>query len=107
MARTAVTKKTGISDRTLTKQGPLEEKEAGMGEGIEVRVVLTVKNKMKEKLLEKIEDSWEYFINGIGKGITIQLVSEEIDPGEVHDIMNSKQKIHDIIKRDHVLLNVC
>ncbi|KAL5552464.1 hypothetical protein UlMin_039865 [Ulmus minor] len=35
---------------------------------------------MKEKLTEKIEDQFEYFVNGIGQGIQIQLLSQEIDP---------------------------
>ncbi|PIN26116.1 Linoleate 13S-lipoxygenase [Handroanthus impetiginosus] len=47
---------------------------------INVRAVVTVRKKMKEKLTEKIEDQWESFINGIGRGILIQLVSEDIDP---------------------------
>ncbi|XP_011041545.1 PREDICTED: lipoxygenase 6, chloroplastic-like [Populus euphratica] len=48
--------------------------------GIDVRAVITIRKKMKEKINEKLEDQWEYFINGIGRGISIQLVSEEIDP---------------------------
>lgn len=48
---------------------------------LDVRVVLTIRKKMKEKLVEKIEDQWESFVNGIGCGIVVQLVSEEIDPG--------------------------
>ncbi|XP_044489221.1 lipoxygenase 6, chloroplastic [Mangifera indica] len=47
---------------------------------VNVKAVLTVRKKMKEKLVDKIEDQWEYFINGIGQGIMIQLISEEIDP---------------------------
>lgn len=49
--------------------------------GVDVRAVITIRKKMKEKITEKIEDQWEGFINGIGQGISIQLVSEEIDPG--------------------------
>lgn len=49
--------------------------------GIEVRAVVTIRKKMKEKIMEKMEDQWEFFINGIGQGILIQLISEEIDPG--------------------------
>lgn len=49
--------------------------------GIEVRATMKIRKKMKEKLTEKIEDQWEYFINGIGHGISIRLISEEIDPG--------------------------
>lgn len=83
MVRTSVTKKAGVLKLTLPKLNPPAEKEAGM-EGVEVRVVLTVRNKTKKRLLEGIEDGWEYFINGIGKGITVQLVGEEIDPGEIY-----------------------
>ncbi|RZR87161.1 hypothetical protein BHM03_00014519 [Ensete ventricosum] len=52
------------------------------GDSIDVRVVLTVRNRIKDKLVSKIQDQLEYFVNGIGQGITVQLVSEEIDPGE-------------------------
>ncbi|CAA2986276.1 lipoxygenase 6, chloroplastic [Olea europaea subsp. europaea] len=48
---------------------------------INVKAVITIRKKMKERLTEKIEDQWESFINGIGKGILIRLISEEIDPG--------------------------
>ncbi|XP_059657729.1 lipoxygenase 6, chloroplastic-like [Cornus florida] len=48
--------------------------------GIDVRAVITIRKKMKEKLTDKIEDQWESFINGIGQGILLQLISEEIDP---------------------------
>lgn len=73
-------------DKSVT---PLPSKSAAPGgpprpssptEAIDVKVVLTVRNKLKEKLVDKIEDQWEYFINGIGQGIVVQLVSEEIDP---------------------------
>lgn len=43
-------------------------------------MVITIKNKLKEKLVDKIEAQWESFVNGIGQGILVQLVSEEIDP---------------------------
>ncbi|XP_059657730.1 lipoxygenase 6, chloroplastic-like [Cornus florida] len=48
--------------------------------GIDVRAVITIRKKMREKLIDKIEDQWESFINGIGQGILIQLISEDIDP---------------------------
>lgn len=51
--------------------------------GISVQAVVIIKKKMKEKLGEKLEDQVESFFNGIGQGIVIQLVSEEIDPGMV------------------------
>ncbi|XP_022776281.1 lipoxygenase 6, chloroplastic isoform X2 [Durio zibethinus] len=46
----------------------------------EVRAVVTIRKKIKEKITEKIENQWELFMNGIGRGILIQLISEEIDP---------------------------
>ncbi|KAL3835670.1 hypothetical protein ACJIZ3_010406 [Penstemon smallii] len=48
--------------------------------GINVRAVIKIRKKMKERLTEKIEDQWESFLNAIGKGILIQLISEDIDP---------------------------
>ncbi|XP_004135305.1 lipoxygenase 6, chloroplastic [Cucumis sativus] len=48
--------------------------------GIDVRATIKIRKKMKEKLTEKVEDQWEYFVNGIGQGISIRLISEEIDP---------------------------
>uniref|UniRef100_A0A2P2MMQ7 Uncharacterized protein MANES_12G014400 n=1 Tax=Rhizophora mucronata TaxID=61149 RepID=A0A2P2MMQ7_RHIMU len=48
---------------------------------IDLKAVITIRKKMKENISEKIEDQWEFFINGIGQGIVIQLISEEIDPG--------------------------
>lgn len=48
---------------------------------VDVRAVITIRKKLKEKLTEKIEDQWELFVNGIGQGIMIQLISEDIDPG--------------------------
>ncbi|KAK7246965.1 hypothetical protein RIF29_41838 [Crotalaria pallida] len=47
---------------------------------IEVKAVVRIRKKMKEKLIDKVEDQWEYFINGVGQGIQIQLISHQIDP---------------------------
>lgn len=49
--------------------------------GIDVRAVVTIRRKMKEKVTEKIEHQWELFMNGIGQGILIRIISEEVDPG--------------------------
>ncbi|OMO60422.1 Lipoxygenase [Corchorus capsularis] len=46
----------------------------------EVRAVVTIRKKIKEKITDKLENQWELFMNGIGRGILIQLISEEIDP---------------------------
>lgn len=43
---------------------------------IDLKAIITIKKKMKEK----IEDTWESFMIGIGHGILIQLISEDIDP---------------------------
>lgn len=72
-------------DKALDAASPLESKESNgsllsSGGGIEVRAVVTVRKKMKEKITEKLEDQWEFFVNGFGQGILIQLISEEIDP---------------------------
>ncbi|KAI3856227.1 hypothetical protein MKX03_027809 [Papaver bracteatum] len=47
---------------------------------IDVKAAITIRKKMKEKLIDKIEDHWEALINGVGKGIVIQLISEDLDP---------------------------
>lgn len=49
--------------------------------GVNVRAVIRIRKKMKERLTDKIEDQWESFINGIGRGISLQLISQDIDPG--------------------------
>jgi lipoxygenase len=51
------------------------------GEVLEVKAVVTIRKKMKSNI---VEDQLEYFINGAGQGIQIQLVSEQIDPGLFH-----------------------
>lgn len=53
---------------------------SGESRGIDVRAVVTIRRKMKQRLVDKVEDQWESFVNGIGKGILLQFVSEEIDP---------------------------
>ncbi|GER56427.1 lipoxygenase [Striga asiatica] len=50
------------------------------GGGIGVRAVVTIRKKMKENLSDKIEDQWDSMVNGIGRGIFIQLVSQDVDP---------------------------
>lgn len=72
---------TSPADSQKTDASELSSSSSSGGEGIEVRAVVTIRKKMKEKLTEKFEDQWEYFVNGFGQGIQIQLISEEIDPG--------------------------
>lgn len=62
------------------KKGPMEPS-SSVDEGINVRAVVTIKKKMKEKIGEKLGDQWEYLVNGVGQGIKIQLISHDIDPG--------------------------
>ncbi|TMW97077.1 hypothetical protein EJD97_006269 [Solanum chilense] len=50
------------------------------GKGRDVKAVVTLRKKMKEKISDKIEDQWESLMNGIGRGILIQLISQDIDP---------------------------
>ena len=52
------------------------------GGWFDVRAVITIRKKMKENLNEKIEDQWEYVVNGMGQGICLHLISDQIDPGQ-------------------------
>lgn len=60
---------------------------------IEVRSVVTIRKKMKEKITEKLEHQWELLMNGIGQKILIQLVSEEIDP-----VTNSGKRVESFVR---------
>ncbi|XP_015957987.1 lipoxygenase 6, chloroplastic [Arachis duranensis] len=62
-------------------------------EGIEVKAVMTIRKKIKENLTDKLEDQWEYFINGVGQGIQIQLISDQIDP-----VTNSRKSVESYVK---------
>ena len=88
-------KKGGGQSQTVTST-PLDSKDSngsvlsssssassgsGSDGGIEVKAVMTIRKKIKEKITDKFEDKWEYFINGVGQGIQIQLISDQIDPG--------------------------
>lgn len=66
-----------VSNNNNNNNGSLSSSSSG----IEVKAVITIRKKMKEKMSEKIEDQWESFIIGIGQGILIQLISQDIDPG--------------------------
>ncbi|KAK6160379.1 hypothetical protein DH2020_003760 [Rehmannia glutinosa] len=72
--------KTGVetAEKLVESNGSLvSSRKSG---GINVRAVITIRKKMNEKLSERVEDQWESFINGIGRGILIQIISEDIDP---------------------------
>ncbi|KAM3358601.1 lipoxygenase 6, chloroplastic isoform X2 [Capsicum galapagoense] len=72
-------KKTVESGKLVEKSG--EESNGFSGKGVrDVKAVITLRKKMKEKVSEKIEDQWVSLMNGIGRGILIQLISQDIDP---------------------------
>ncbi|GFY91539.1 hypothetical protein Acr_07g0017350 [Actinidia rufa] len=50
------------------------------GGWVDVRAVITIRKKMKERMIDKIEDQWEYVVNGMGQGICLHLISDQIDP---------------------------
>ncbi|GAA0185728.1 oxygenase [Lithospermum erythrorhizon] len=47
---------------------------------LDVRTVITIRKNIKEKITEKVEDQWESLVTSLGRGIMVQLISEEIDP---------------------------
>ncbi|WOL14345.1 lipoxygenase 6, chloroplastic [Canna indica] len=69
-----------LPQQLAASDGALKPAVPRPGDPVDVRVVLTVRNRIRQKLVDKIENQWEYFVNGVGQGITVQLVSEEIDP---------------------------
>uniref|UniRef100_A0A0D6QUV2 Lipoxygenase n=1 Tax=Araucaria cunninghamii TaxID=56994 RepID=A0A0D6QUV2_ARACU len=46
----------------------------------DVQAVVTVRRKRKERLRESLERHWDSLIDGIGRNVVMQLVSESIDP---------------------------
>ncbi|XP_031477303.1 lipoxygenase 6, chloroplastic [Nymphaea colorata] len=46
---------------------------------VDVKAVVSIRKKIKEGIVEMIEDQLELFRNGFGQGITLQLVSNEVD----------------------------
>lgn len=77
------------NDNKRVKDGKLVEKSReesngsllSSAKGRDVKAVVTLRKKIKEKITDKIEDQWESLMNGIGRGILIQLISQDIDPG--------------------------
>lgn len=100
-ARNARTKRTQIGnglkvrglissgDRTVESGAPsaMEVKDGNgslmgsSGSDIQVKAVVSIKKKIRQRLFDKVEDQWFNFCNSIGQGIFIQLISEGIDPG--------------------------
>lgn len=52
------------------------------GSGFQVKAILVIKKKIRQRLVDKVEDQWFNFINSIGQGIYLQLISDQIDPGK-------------------------
>ncbi|KAG6426736.1 hypothetical protein SASPL_110966 [Salvia splendens] len=63
------------ADKAVESNGALVS--SSRSGGVNVRAVIRIRKKMKEKLFDKIEDQWDSFLNGIGKGISLQLISQE------------------------------
>ncbi|CAL8993828.1 unnamed protein product [Prunus brigantina] len=84
----AVEASTPVQSKDVT--GSLVPSSSG---GIQVKAVVTIRKKMKEKITEKIEDQWEFFVNGIGQGIMIQLISDQVDP-----VTNSGKSVQSAVR---------
>lgn len=73
-------------DRTVESSAPsaVEAKEGsglgGSGSEKIVKAVVVIRKKIKQKLVDKVEDQWFNFLNNIGQGMFLQLISEQIDP---------------------------
>lgn len=71
--------------------GPLSS--SSVSGSIEVRAVITIRKKMKENVTQKFEDQWDSFIIGMGRGILIQLISEDTDP-----VTNSGKSVESYVR---------
>ncbi|KAH0991875.1 hypothetical protein GBA52_003358 [Prunus armeniaca] len=86
-------------DKAVEASTPVQSKDVtgslvpSSSEGIQVKAVVTIRKKMKEKITEKIEDQWEFFVNGIGQGIMIQLISDQVDP-----VTNSGKSVQSAVR---------
>lgn len=80
--------KTAVAEmgKELSGSGPHSDTDyssaAASSGKIDVRAVLSVRKKMRQRLVDKMEDQLESFMNAVGQGISLQLVSEEFDPGQ-------------------------
>ncbi|XP_057542200.1 lipoxygenase 6, chloroplastic-like isoform X2 [Amaranthus tricolor] len=50
------------------------------GSDTQVKAIVSIKKKIRQRLFDKVEDQWFNFCNSVGQGIFIQLISEETDP---------------------------
>ncbi|CAN0929256.1 Lipoxygenase 6, chloroplastic [Linum grandiflorum] len=66
-----------LTTKTTLPAGRDGKKGKGM---IGVKAVITIRRDMRGNVLEKIGDRWEHLVNGLGHGISLQLVSQELDP---------------------------
>ncbi|KAG9147258.1 hypothetical protein Leryth_017997 [Lithospermum erythrorhizon] len=67
-----------VVDEAEEKKGQLSS--LRRGGDLDVRTVITIRKNIKEKITEKVEDQWESLVTSLGRGIMVQLISEEIDP---------------------------
>ncbi|KAK9707503.1 hypothetical protein RND81_07G202100 [Saponaria officinalis] len=51
-----------------------------LGNSTNIRALITIKKKIKERLFDKVEDNWFNFMISVGNGIFLQLISDQIDP---------------------------
>ncbi|XP_021746681.1 lipoxygenase 6, chloroplastic-like [Chenopodium quinoa] len=47
---------------------------------IKVKAIVSIKKKIRQRLVDKLEDQWFNFLNNVGQAIFLQLISEQIDP---------------------------
>ncbi|KAH9610572.1 hypothetical protein KSS87_003332 [Heliosperma pusillum] len=51
-----------------------------LNSSLQVRAIITIKKKIKERLVDKVEDQWFNYMISFGQAIFLQLVSEQINP---------------------------
>lgn len=74
-------KKSGVEETTELMHNYLSTSSLTSGT-MNVRAVIRIRKKMSEKLINKLEDHLESFICAVGRGIEIQLISQDCDPGK-------------------------
>ncbi|CAI9093249.1 OLC1v1028708C1 [Oldenlandia corymbosa var. corymbosa] len=60
---------------------------------VEVKAVISIKKRKEESINVILEEQWATLINGIGRGISMQLISEDIDP-----VTNSGKSVESSVK---------
>ncbi|KAL9261233.1 Lipoxygenase 6, chloroplastic-like protein [Drosera capensis] len=75
---------------TSAPGAPITAGEADLGNGsafgpegskwVMVKAEVTIRKKIKARLIDKMEDQWSSFVSYFGQGVLVQLISEDIDP---------------------------